>query len=85
MASSRSSSDNSFFITCKQRLKDQYIQGWSGKILESSNTMLYEYMYPLFHHSDYLDILNLPLYRYAMRKFLAGNHRLHRLPNVMAI
>ena len=31
---------NSFLITCKHRLMDQYIQEWSGKIFESSGTIL---------------------------------------------
>ena len=61
----------SFLNMCKQRLSDNYLQEWFGKVKHSSDTMLYRYVKLQFDYSEYLNILNLPLYRYTMTKFLA--------------
>ena len=65
-----------FLNICKQRLHDQFIQGWFGDMETGSDMELYRHVKVRFCYRLYFDVVTVPKYRYAMCKFFCRNHRL---------
>ena len=63
---------NLFLKICKQRLQDQFIQGWFGELETKADTELYRHVKSRFSYSFYLDVVNIPRYRYSMCKFVGA-------------
>ena len=59
----------------RQRIKDQFIQGWAGEIQNSSRARFYRNITE-FHFQPYLDIINIRKFRTAMTKLRVSSHRL---------
>jgi len=59
----------------KQRLKDQFIQNWKGRLGESSRAIFYKHI-SSFGFKPYLDILNISKFRYSMTTLRVSSHRL---------
>ena len=55
-----------FCNICKQRLHDQFIQGWFGDMETGSDVKLYRHVKVRFSYSLYFDVVTIPKYRYAM-------------------
>jgi len=53
-----------FLFNVKQRLSDQFIQGWDGRLNISSRASLYKCI-SSFKFKPYLDICNIPKFRYS--------------------
>ena len=51
-----------FLYNVKQRLSDQFIQGWDGRLNISSRASLYKHI-SSFKFKPYLDICNIPKFR----------------------
>ena len=64
-----------FLSLVKQRLKDQFIQNWNGRLEESSGAIFYKHMSSL-GFKPYLNILNISKFRYSMTKLRVSSHRL---------
>ena len=54
-------------INVKNRLKDQFIEGWNGRIQESSRASLYRHL-ASFKFQPYLDICNISKFRFALTR-----------------
>ena len=65
-----------FLNICKQRLQDQFIQGWFGDKENGSAMELYTHVKVKFSSSLYFNVVTFPKYRYAMCTFFDRNHRL---------
>ena len=59
----------------KQRLKDQFIQNWNGRLEESSRAIFYKHI-SSFGFKPYLNISNISKFRYSMTKLRVTSHRL---------
>lgn len=64
-----------FLLNVKNRLKDQFIQGWNGRIQESSRASLYRHL-ASFRFQPYLDICNISKFRFALTRLRVSSHRL---------
>ena len=64
-----------FLTMLRQRIKDQFIQGWAGEIQNSSRARFYRNITE-FHFQPYLDIINIRKFRTAMTKLRVSSHRL---------
>ena len=64
-----------FLSLVKQRLKDQFIQNWNGRLEESSRAIFYKHI-SSFDFKPYLNILNISKFRYSMTKLRVSSHRL---------
>ena len=64
-----------FLLNVKHRLKDQFIQGWNGRIQESSRASLYRHL-ASFKFQPYLDICNISKFRFALTRLRVSSHRL---------
>ena len=60
----------------KQRLSDQFIQGWDGRLNILSRASLYKYI-SSFKFKPYLDICNIPKFRYSLTRLRVSSHRLN--------
>ena len=60
----------------KQRLCDQFVQYWQGRLEQSSWSRFYNNTFS-FKLQPYLYTLNISKYRYAMSKLRMSLHRLH--------
>ena len=65
-----------FLNICKQRLPDQFIQGWFGDMETGSDIELYGHVEVRFCYNLNFDVVTIPKYRYTMCKFFTQNHRL---------
>ena len=65
-----------FLSNVKQRLSDQFIQGCDGRLNISSRATLYKYI-SSFRFKPYLDICNIPKFRYPLTRLRVSPHRLH--------
>ena len=54
-----------FLSLVKQRLKDQFIQNWNGRLGESSRAIFYKHI-SSFGFKPYLNKLNILKFRYRM-------------------
>ena len=63
-----------FLTMLRQRIKDQFIQGWAGDIQNSSRARFYRNITE-FHFQPYLDI-NIRKFRTAMTNLRVSSHRL---------
>ena len=64
-----------FLSLVKQRLKDQFIQNWNGRLEESSRAIFYKHI-SSFGFKPYLNILNISTFRYSMTKLNVSSHKL---------
>ena len=60
----------------KQRLCDQFVQNWQGRLEQSSRARVYKNI-SSFKLQPYLYTLNVSKYHYAMSKLIMSSHRLH--------
>lgn len=65
-----------FFIICKQRLKDQYIQKWFGNLGVNSGCVLYRVIKCKFVDSPHLRVAMSLKYKIALTRFRTRNHKL---------
>ena len=68
--------DSVLFVSLvKQRLKDQCIRTWNGRLEESSTAIFYKHI-SYFGFKPYLNILNISKFRYSMTKLRVSSYRL---------
>ena len=60
----------------KQRLSDQFIQGWDERLNISSKASLYKHI-SSFKFKPYLDICNIPKFRYSLTRLRVSSHMLN--------
>ena len=65
-----------FLYIVKQRLCDQFVQNWQGRLEQSSRARVYKNI-SSFKLQPYLYTLNVSKYHYAMSKLIMSSHRLH--------
>jgi len=65
-----------FLYIVKQRLCDQFVQTWQGRLEQSSRARFYNNI-SSFKLQPYLYTLNISKYRYVMSKLRMASHRLH--------
>ena len=70
-----------FLSLVKQRLKDQFIRNWNGRLEESSTAIFYKHI-SYFGLKPYLNILNISKFRYSMTKLRVSSHRVGILNQV---
>ena len=58
-----------------QRLLDNFSQGWSSRLAESSRANFYS-LFSSFEHQFYLDFVKVKKFRVAMTKLRTSSHRL---------
>jgi hypothetical protein len=64
-----------FLYNVKQRLKDQFLQNWSGRLNNSSRALFYKYI--LNHRfQPYLDLVNVKKFRVCLSRLRVSSHRL---------
>ena len=56
-----------FLSLVKQRLKDQFIQNWNGRLVQSNRAIFYKHT-SSFGFKHYINILNISKFRYSMTK-----------------
>ena len=66
---------NVFLCVLKQRLLDNFSQGWSSRLAESSRANFYS-LFSSFEHQFYLDFVKIKKFRVAMKKLRTSSHRL---------
>ena len=59
-----------FLNICKQRLHDQFIQGWFGDMETGSDMELYRHVKVRFSYSLYFDVVTIPKYNMQCVNFL---------------
>ena len=64
-----------FLSLFKQRLNDQFIQNWNGRLEESSRAIFYKQI-SSFGFKPYLNISNISKFRYSRTKLRVSSHRL---------
>mgnify|MGYP000034143198 CR=1 FL=1 len=58
--------DSVLFLTLvKQRLKDQFIQNWNGRLVQSNRAIFYKHT-SSFGFKHYINILTISKFRYSM-------------------
>ena len=66
-----------FINTFINRLKDQYLQDWTGAVNSSSKLNTYYNKFKLsFSYEKYLDVLNIRKFRYIYASFRSSSHDL---------
>ena len=66
---------NVFLCVLKQRLLDNFSQGWSSRLAESNRANFYS-LFSSFEHQFYLDFAKVKKFRVAMTKLRTSSHRL---------
>ena len=66
---------NMFLRVFKQRLTDNFIQGWNEHISNSSRANTYKLM-ANFNFKCYLDVVTVQKFRYAFTRLSVASHRL---------
>ena len=66
---------NMFLIVFKQRLTDNFIQGWNEQISNSSRANTYK-LIANFNFKCYLDVVTVKTFRYAFTRLRVASHRL---------
>jgi hypothetical protein len=64
-----------FLSILKQRLCDTFIQNWNARLTDSSRAIFYR-NFNTFGFKQYLNIINIPKYRYALTRLRVASHRL---------
>jgi hypothetical protein len=64
-----------FLINVKQRLKDQFLQNWSGRLNDSSRAIFYRYI-SNHRFQPYLNYLSVRKFRVCMSRLRVCSHRL---------
>ena len=64
-----------FLILAKQRLKDNFVQKWNQELNQSSRAIFYR-SNANFEFGDYLDMIIVRKFRYALAKLRTSSHRL---------
>ncbi|KAL4240483.1 hypothetical protein ACF0H5_001275 [Mactra antiquata] len=65
-----------FLNNVKVRLRDLFIQGWHGRIGESSRASFYKH-FSSFKFQPYLDICQIPKFRYQLTRLRVSSHSLY--------
>ena len=68
-----------FLRTCRQRLRDQYIQQWYGPLRDRSSCLLYQELKNEFDYSEYLKSIKCHKWRVALTRFRTRNHLLENV------
>ena len=66
---------NIFLKLVKQRIRDNFIQGWNGRINNSSRASLYKHLLS-FEFKPYLDSVKINKFRTAFARLRVSSHRL---------
>ena len=66
---------NEFLCVFKQRLLENFSQGWTSRLAESSRANFYS-LFSSFEHQFYLDFVKVKKFRVAMTKLRTSSHRL---------
>ena len=64
-----------FLSIAKQRIKDQFLQNWNGRLSNSSRANLYKHI-SNFKLQSYLNILNITKFRVSITRLRVSSHRL---------
>ena len=64
-----------FLNVFKQRLSDDFMQGWNSRLAESSRANFYS-LFLNFEHQLYLEAFNVKKFKVAMTKLRVSSHRL---------
>ena len=64
-----------FLLNVRLRLKDQFIQGWNGRLQDSSRARLYKEV-ANFCFQPYLDLINVRKFRISFTRLRVSAHRL---------
>jgi len=65
-----------FLLTVNQRLKDTFVQNWSGRLSDSSRALFYNNI-KSFEFQEYLNLVNIKKIRICITKLRVSSHRLH--------
>ena len=69
--------DSKLFLNIvKTRLKDQFVQNWSGRLSESNRAVCYRAI-AHFQFQTYSDTLDIRKFRVSLTKLRVSSHRLH--------
>ena len=66
---------NMFLSVFKQRLTDNFIQGWNEEVSYSSRANTYKLL-AVFNFKLYLDFVTIKKFRYAFTRLRVASHRL---------
>lgn len=66
---------NLFLAIFKQRLSDNFIQGWNDRIQNSTRAKTYS-LFSEFSYKIYLDVIKVEKFRTAFSRFRMSSHRL---------
>jgi len=65
-----------FLFNVKQRIRDHFIQGWNGRLQDSSRANFYKNV-ANFSFQAYLEILTIPKYRISVSRLRVSSHGLY--------
>ena len=65
-----------FLLNVKQRIINHFIQGWNGRLHDSSRTNFHKNV-ANFSFQPYLEMLTIPKYRISVSKLRISSHRLY--------